>query len=57
LAGHPVLGDCRYDSNPQRAESAERLFLHCHRVEFQWQGQTLEFTSPARWLEASDVSG
>ena len=42
LRNHPLLGDTFYG----KADTAERLFLHSHHLEFQFQGRLISVTAP-----------
>ncbi len=42
LRNHPLLGDTFYG----KADKAERLFLHSHHLEFQFQGRLISVTAP-----------
>jgi 23S rRNA pseudouridine955/2504/2580 synthase len=50
--GHPVAGDERYGSDEFNARLAraglKRLFLHAHRLEFEWPdgSEVCSFSSP-----------
>lgn len=43
LRGHPLLGDTFYG----KADGAQRLFLHSHYLEFQFEGQSIAVTAEA----------
>lgn len=42
LRNHPLMGDAFYG----KPDKAERLFLHSHHLEFQFQGRLISVTAP-----------
>ena len=50
IAGHAIVGDRRYGEMKdcdriQKIYQLDRLFLHCQKMAFTWQGKFLEFTA------------
>lgn len=62
LAGHPIVGDPRYNDQKYNAKMAqiyktERMFLHARLLNFEWKQQNWSFTAdlPVEFLQAVPI--